>query len=273
MAPTLNSVILDKCYLQGASRGEIESLLMRRRLVMSGALFFELMDASVSQRVSCFGKFPSVDNPVALIDNIGVLMRLELAQLSACGRPSENAIEIRFRFNPELLNSTYQIPIEAIETMQSEREDLESDKFRLIDLSGTVASLFPGLLEGTDAQRLQCRNNAENDIADLTWIVGYYGQLRSPDPNAPFPDADLVGPDWAHLRWLQVQLLFSMDLFIRYKGSLQNTLTDRVLVRIEHDVHDAQVLALGILEGALATREKKLMRWFKLLLPDGELIV
>lgn len=39
---------------------------------------------------------------------------------------------------------------------------------------------------------------------------------------------------------------------------LREQLTRNALVRLGHDVHDAQILALGALEGALATDEVKL---------------
>jgi hypothetical protein len=50
---------------------------------------------------------------------------------------------------------------------------------------------------------------------------------------------------------------------------LREIATPNVLVKLEHDVHDAQILALGVMEGALVTREQKLQRWFRLLRPDG----
>ncbi len=41
--------------------------------------------------------------------------------------------------------------------------------------------------------------------------------------------------------------------------------------KIEHYVLDAHYLILGALEGAFATREKKLQRWYLLLCPEGRL--
>lgn len=268
----LDSIVLDKCYLQGARYSEIESLSKRRNLVMSGALFYELLDTEAEKRVRCFAKFPPTDNPVALVDHVGALLQRELAQLRPCGKPSSNTIDIRFQFNPALLNDSYELPHEVVEVMQLERQDLANESLSLVGLSETIEPAFPGLLQGSDEQRLQRRYEAEAHIADCEWARMCYGQLRSPDPLSPFPDAALVGPEWAHLRWVQVKLLFSLDLFIRYQGKLRNMLTNGVLKRLEHDVHDAQALALGVLEGALATREEKIGRWFKLLRPDGELV-
>lgn len=65
-------------------------------------------------------------------------------------------------------------------------------------------------------------------------------------------------------------MLFALNLYVRHQGRLKEQLTPKGWVRLEHDVHDAQILALGVLEGALATSELKLQRWFSLLRPSGK---
>lgn len=250
---------------------ELDALRQRRQLVMSGALFYEILDTSVQQRRRCFNKLPPVENPVILVDHIGELLRHELREQRSCGRPSDHAIKIRFRFNPSLLLESYEMPPEASEAMQEEVDSLAEGKQRLIGLSETASSLFEDLLSGSDFARRQAADLAFAQIADPKWVTGFYEQLSSPNPDEPFPDASIVDLSWAHLRWLQVQLLFSVNLYIRYQGRLGGAITSGVHERLEHDLHDAQALVLGVLEGALATREKKLANWFKLLCPNGEL--
>jgi len=60
-------------------------------------------------------------------------------------------------------------------------------------------------------------------------------------------------------------------VYVRYRGALPETLSPSTYERMEHDVLDAQVFMLGCLEGAFATREKKLKRWWSLLCPDAPL--
>lgn len=266
----MQAIILDKSYLEGASRTAIHKLMERRTLVICGALFYELLDTSPKQRTRCFGKLPAIDNPLLLVDHVGELMRNEVQTRKPSGLPSTHALPIRYRFNPSLLNETYQLPPEASEAMQEELQDLNSEAVRLVDLSESSPSMFPELLKGSDAMRAEALADAEASVADPASLLPLYEQLSSPDPSRPFPR--VTGPEWAHFRWLQVQMLFSVDLHVRYQGRLRASLTPNVLEKLEHDVHDAQALALGILEGALATREEKLARWFKLLKPDGELV-
>lgn len=265
------AIVLDKNYLQGCSRAQLVSLTKSHRLVMSGALFYELMTTSDEQRRRCFAKLPQTDNPVELVDHVGELMRRELKTGKPCGKPSSNTLEIRFRFNPGLLRDDYRLPEEALEAMREEGQNVAGEQERLVQLSEMTPLLFARLDSGSTETRQQGRIEAEAAIADVTEIIGFYRGLASPDPNSPFPDADIVGPDWAHIRWLQVQMLFALDIYVRYQGAVRAALSAKVLERLEHDIHDAQHLALGVLEGAFATREKKLTRWWSLLRPDGAL--
>ncbi|MNT61706.1 hypothetical protein D3C72_1993660 [compost metagenome] len=77
--------------------------------------------------------------------------------------------------------------------------------------------------------------------------------------------------DWAIYRWLQVQFLFALDLYVRYQGKVPDSMGSAAWEKLEHDVLDAQVLMLGCLEGAFATNEKKLIRWRRMLCPNGTL--
>jgi hypothetical protein len=239
---------------------------------MTGALFYELLDGPVLERRRCFAKLPAVENPVVLVDHVSGLMRSESREQRPCGKPSEHAIKGRFRFNSALLEDDYVLPDEARQAMLDEALSLEQERLRLVDISDSAKSLFEGLLQGTDAERKKAKEDALAQIAEIHWVLGFYRQLESTDPSAPFPDAAIVGPSWAHFRWLQVQLLYTLDLYVRYQGQVREMLTGAVPTRLENDLHDAQGLALGVLEGALATREKELATWFRLLRPDGELI-
>jgi hypothetical protein len=81
----------------------------------------------------------------------------------------------------------------------------------------------------------------------------------------------MIDESWALYRWLQVQLLFAVDVFARYQGVNLDIANPIIYEKMEHDVLDAQVLMLACLEGAFATREKKLKRWWSLLCPESPL--
>jgi hypothetical protein len=249
-------VVLDKNFLQGVSGAAVMALARRYRLVMPSALFYELLTTSAEARRRCFAKLPQTDNPVVLVDHIGVLLRHESATGKPCGKPSGHRVDFRFRFNDRLLAEDYELPEEAKAVLEEQTKDVESDVRQLIDLAEMTPSLFPGLLVGTTAQQLATRRRAEEAIGQLEQIHKFYSVLQPVLPELRYPVVSDKFKKWAFLRWLQVLMLFALDLYVRYQGKLRDALTPNVLERLEHDVHDAQILVTGVLEGAIATREK-----------------
>ena len=68
-------VILDKSYLYGATEAKIKELCNTCCVMATPGLIYELLKEDEPSRSNCFRKFPQRDNPVELIDRIGVLLR------------------------------------------------------------------------------------------------------------------------------------------------------------------------------------------------------
>lgn len=268
----LPAIVLDKSYLQGAKKASIRGLSSTHQLIMPGPLFYELLTTTPEARRKCLSKLPQTDNPVKLIDHIAVLLRHEMELHEPAGLPSNYSLPQRFRFNNKLLDVDYVLPSDAAERINKLEKVIHTEVNALIDLSDLIPSIFPGLLEGrTNSQNEKCQE-AQHQIADLTVIQTFYSKFEAPTATSPFPVIETNLEEWAIIRWLQVKMLFALNLFVSYRGRLQQSLTDKVRLRLEHDIHDAQILVLGILEGALATNENKLREWFQLLRPFSTLI-
>lgn len=268
MRPT---VVLDKSFLQGSKAAAIHEMAESHRLLMSDALFYELISDPKS-RALCFAKFPRKDNPVELISHPGDMLRREVQTHRPCGKPSLYCEDIRFQFNAALLRDDYQFPPEAAATVLEHTEELRSDVASYLNAIRLTPTFFPDLLKGNDASRAIARREAERAVAEETQNLLRFYRLLTPPPGEPsLPPAELITPDWALFRWIQVKLLFALDVYCRYSGNLPEPLTAKVHKRFEHDVLDTQYLILGLLEGAFATREKKLQKWWRLLSPNGAL--
>lgn len=265
------AIILDKSFLQGSKKARIHELAQTHRLVVSDALFYELLTASEPGRSRCFAKFPLVANPVDLVNHIGTLMHLEIETHRPSGKPSTHREQLRFQFNPRLVNPTYELPEEARLGVEEQTTQLRVDVQAFIDRVPLINTFFPNLLVGSDVQRRMEREEAERAIAEPGALLPFYANLEPPSGQKTLPAAAIVTEEWALYRWLQVQLLFTLDLYIRYQGAIQENLSAALYENIEHDVLDAQVMMLGCLEGAFATREKKLVRWWNLICPSGML--
>jgi hypothetical protein len=265
------SVVLDKSFLQGSKASAIHEMSDSHRLLMSEALFYELL-SDAEDRALCFAKFPNRENPVELIGHPGAMLRRELDTHRPCGKPSLHCEKIRFQFNVGLSRDDYEFPPDSAATVLEQTEELRSDVLSYLEAIRLTPTFFPNLLDGSDASRALARQEAERAIAQETEaLLGFYRLLTPPPGERPLPPAELITPEWALFRWLQVKLLFALDVYCRYSGKMPEPLSPKVHQRLEHDVLDAQYLILGLLEGAFATKEKKLKNWWRLLNSEGTL--
>jgi len=267
----VGAIVLDKSFLQGSKKAQIHDLAQKHRLLMSDTLFYELLTGGEPARSRCFAKLPPVPNPVDLVDHVGTLMRKEIETHCPAGKPSENCIQLKFQFNPRLVTPEYELPKEALISVEEQTVKIGARVKQLIGRVSLVDTFFPNLLSGNDSKRTQERIDAEQAIAEPGALLPFYANLEAPPGEKPFPPSSLVTEEWAVYRWLQVQFMFALDIYVRFQGVVPEDLTPLMYEKIEHDVLDAEVMMLACLEGALATREKKLVRWWNLLCPSGTL--
>ena len=204
------SIVLDKCFLQGSTKGRIHELAKTHRLIVSDALFYELLTTGEPGRSRCFAKFPQVTNPVDLVSHIGALMRIEIETHCPSGKPSVHREKIKFQFNPHLLNSEYELPEEARLAVEEKTAQLHSAVQSFISRVPLMKSFFPNLLVGNDQQQLQEREQAERAIAEPGSLLPFYASLEPPQGQKALPSATIVTENWALYRWLQVQFLFAL---------------------------------------------------------------
>lgn len=269
--PTL---LLDKNYLQGSPASVIRELATTHTLLMPDVLFYELISSSEPGRSRCFAKLPPGENPIVLLKNLGSLLKKEMRTHEACGLPSKNVEEIRFQFHADMSRLGYELPEESVRELEEQAATLELEVAQYLVRAETVKRLFPKLEEAFGDERDSLREAAETVIADFALMRNFYASMASHSQPGPFtpPPAELVGPEWACVCLMQVHLLFGIELLYRFgTHNFPKAPKGRAYERFEHDVLDANYLILGVLEGSLATHEKKLRRWFRLLRPDGRL--
>lgn len=269
------TVVIDKCFLQGSKVDRIRELCLSHNVLMTDVLFYELISSSEPHRSRCFAKFPPCENPVTLIQHTGALLRKEINSHIPSGKPSENPEDIRYRFHPDLATGKYAFPEATMVALEEENSKTHGNVVSFIQRTQVIAEVFPTLLSGSDADRENAKDEAIRIIAtDTASVLKFYSALESPPGEKPLPPAEIVTPGWTLFRWVQVQLLMSMDVFFRYRGKIPepSALTHRWYEKIEHDLLDAEYLVLGVLEGSFATTERKLQKYWQMLRPDGVLM-
>ena len=254
-------IILDKSYLQGIPAGRFQELSEQYQWLMPDILFYELISSDEPGRSGCFKKFPQKPNPIPLVKHVGALLEKEQTTHKPAGLPSENPDELNcltWRFNPALSNgSSHLLNIDKA-TMRKRKAELDRDISSLIKNSNLAPTIFPDI--------------NEQFIADsVDKLSGSLSSFELPD-GATMPARENLNESWTLFRWFQVQLLFSLDILYRYNDINPSALTDKSREKLEHDVLDMHYLILGVLQSAFATKDKKLIRFYKLLCPNGLLI-
>lgn len=95
-------------------------------------------------------------------------------------------------------------------------------------------------------------------------IRGFYARHRHPT----FPEPKQLDENWAFFRWMQVQLLGGLTYYASY-GVDKDPQREKLL----HEIFDLTYVIYAVLVGGLACLDKQPIRRFKLLRPDGIVLV
>jgi hypothetical protein len=249
-------LILDKNYLQGAGAPEVQQLCTARAAVMPDVLFYEMISCDEPRRSDCFRKLPGVDNPIMVVPNTGALLRFELENREACGKPSEHALDVHYRFNPKLSQAGYVLPAEAQAVLDQAKVNEENELRDFVQLLETAPMIFPDVFEKgiSDAVRDERQRQTLAELGDDVSIVrDALNQLSGPLTRR-LRSCEL-GPDWIHYRWLQVKLASVLDLARRF-SQMKPPFTPKQTHTLANFVYDMQYAMLALLEGGLASRDE-----------------
>jgi len=260
-------VVLDKSFLQSASVERIRRIAATTSLVMTDALFYELLTTDALTRARCFAKFPQIENPIRIVGHIGPMLLHEQRTNTKARDFLSYEITERYRFNRNLCEPSYQLPEDALQHTNEETDHTNGSVERFVSRTEAAISFFPLVVQGSDSARIEALNAYERELASSETVLNFYRSID--DPNLP-PHA-LLTEQWATFRLYQISLLFSLHTLHRHRGPVPSSISTREFVRLEHDVHDANMLLTAAMAGGFATKENKLMRWWQLLFPSKPL--
>ncbi|MGH7174763.1 MAG: hypothetical protein ACREGR_00180, partial [Minisyncoccia bacterium] len=218
---------------------------------MTDALFYELLTTDAITRSRCFSKFPQIENPVRIVGHIHRMLLHEQRTKTKALDFLSYEVKERFRFNLHLRDIGYELPPDAVQNTNEETANIEGRVDRYRERTNTVVSIFPEVTQGSDAARLIALQEYEAAIAIPKNILSFYKSIGDPS----LPPYDLLTGEWATFRFFQINLLFSLHALHRHRGPIPATISPREFTRLEHDVHDASLLATAVMAGGLATQE------------------
>lgn len=269
-------IIVDKSYAQGA-----RSLLHLQRdwhLLFPDVFFFEVASTDSSARQSCLSKLLELhrDGGVHVVPNVGTLLRKEMDGLACAGPPSANltqglGLDAFFTQFDELFEDRGDVVADT-------ETGFDHDVDNLIERANMFRNRIRGAFQGTTDQRKEAFRESRQTVAeDREFISGFFANFVCRSAIAPASATRLaeiarsgkLGPEWTIYRLVQVQLLYALE-WLEKRGQLDPVrLTGKERENLQHDAIDIEYVILGVLQGALASRDKRMREVFRTLRPDG----
>lgn len=238
-------VVVDKSYLLGASKVELGALFSQYEIVMTEALFFELLTTSEVQRRRCFSRIPPKNNPVILVPNIGPILQWEIQNRRPLIDVREIALQGDFKFNPGLPNEGFEMGEAQSQALSEWTMEMESWVSNFSLHASSTVEVFEALknyVPGQDATMIE--DLKRRIVSDRSMVECFY------DPDYEnWPPFDLINDSWALYIHLQIRLLAALDYYKKY-GNLAFSNPHK---KIENEYIDLEYCLVGCLCGALAS--------------------
>jgi len=267
------TIILDKSYLQGTSTDEVETLCRTHRTLVPDVLLMELFSAPSHTRAVCLQKLWRRDKGVVFVVNgVGGLFRFELDNRLPC-TPIDERFIVSARLSDSLFDPSCVLTPQQTRYLDDKETELRADTLDMIGIWRSVDRFFPRLRGLKPSGDCEAIDEARRLIASDTTLVRqiYAGICREWKPPNGFtgeiPPANLVGPNWAVFRWLQVNLLAAVDIVSKYAAVVVSRAEKRTNER-----HDLDYAVTAALIDGLATKDNAMADRFRLLCPSGVLV-
>lgn len=258
-------VVIDKSVLQGGSKDRLQSLFENHRVLMTQALFYELLTTEPAERARCFRRIPAIENPVVLVYNVGPILRWEVKYHRPLSNICDMTINERFQFNPGLLNEDFDMGEEQARHLEKWRKEMSVSVSDFADHCRKVTVRFPelrGYRPGTNTMQI------EEIKKRVCTEPGFVRELYSGGEGGTWPTAEEIDERWAIYRWLQIRVLASLDYFRKYGERDVSSETTKV----ENEYLDLEYCLVGCLVGAIATQDDGMSTRFLALHPSGKVL-
>lgn len=258
-------IVIDKSYLHGGPKEELAQIFQDHRILMSEALFFELMTTTPRKRAQCFKRIPSVPNPVLLLPNVVPLLKWEQEHREPITDFDTVSINVRFKFHGLLTDDAFELGETELEHLTNWKKQVKIDVDNFRDFSAGVFEVFTGMENfrpGGDASLIDTARKLVCEDLDITKYIYECGEYEG------WPPSRDINEDWAIFRWWQIRILASLDLYKKHGRNIKQ-LSFKTL---ENEFHDLEYCFYASLCGRFATKDNGLADKFKSVCSKGILI-
>ena len=266
-------LVLDKSYLQSSSREKIHELCTNHCVIMPEVLLMEILTTEKKEEMkSCLTKFPTTDDPIAVIPTVGCLMRYEIYNHHPCHPIESFFLKGPLYINPKLFDGSFVFTEEQTETLKNWEGKVIEDCRRFIEKAVLSESWFPEIGDYKPGMPIDGIELAVEKItSDSDFIKSVYEQIYDEITkirDEKWPNASIIDDTWILYRYHQMHLLSSVQYIKKYGKRIISDIA-KYIINYRLDV---DYCVIGSLVDGLLTKDNEMACLYTLLCPDKCLI-
>ncbi len=255
-------IVIDKSFLRASTSARIETLCREYEVIFSETILFELQDSK--DRDQCLAKFPSTENSVIFMPDIGNLISYENTNSRAAAPIVKHRIPGNIAFNEKLKSKQFDFS-RYENTLAQWRRELKKTIDDLVEVATCIDVFWPKMRDEKGNIIHPYVDDLKKKISKNPNIVrAFYKLIRK----SSFVTADKIDMDWAIFRWVQIRVIYCLDWAKRHNFNVKAANRNK----IEHDLHDLNYLIIASLCDGMATTDQRLGCFLRLIRPDSTII-
>ena len=273
-------VVIDNSFFQGTNT----RCLMQSSycFLYPDAFFQEIAVTTREKREKCLSKIRVLhsEQNILVLPYIGVLLKTEMQTLNPAGIPSDN-IKRNIDLQSFLDSDFDNLDKEQLNAMERTRADIRKDVDHLINTALQLQRTYPKTIQKSHKYRKEtCQELREKFSNDSAFLLNFLANFVLAGENSSYRNlslADLarsgtVGSKWTIFRWIQVRLIYCVDLLEEHGQLKISKITPRMREKFQNHISDMEYVIMGILQNSLATNDRHMMKIFRRLQPNGMVI-
>lgn len=258
-------VIIDKSWLIDIKTKELIDFAKENELILIAPLGYELFTSVNRMYVkSVWNKLANVRKAVKLLEGVSYFLKYEVEKKERICNYSPHYL---YEFNPsiELIEDNIILNKSQQEVIDKSKNYWEIDGLiSFKEICSGVYNYIPEMLNvGKNSTRESIQHILLKISDDEEFVKNVYDDIK---PNE-YPSAELINKNWAIFRWVQIILLYGVE-YIRKYGVNNTSIISSKFATANSNI-DREYLLIGSLFNSLATNDKDILYFFKLLCPDG----
>ncbi len=261
-------IVIDKSYLMHKGENGILGLLQDNSLLMTQALFYEILFSKEEGMKKCFHNLPASKNPFVLLVKDFDVLSYEITARKDWRHCDKLCEHYKYDFT-EFKKETFYIDQESKKflSVNSKRFQncVEANKLWI----KALIEIFPELDNFRSGLHPETLENVKNRIInDQELIIKIYNDTSQAIKRTfKVSIVPIITEKWAYFKYIQIFLLSALGLFPKL-----NNIDEITYNKLENEYFDCDYLFFACLFGALASFDKEMRERFKLLRPDGVLL-